>query len=97
MWVIDLHLSLELVQYNSSISIEFPNISNPSFLRVVLRIHAKVYLYSVCFAEDKKTKFILNLFLWSICHDFYAFIQAFLTNRVPLLEHVRLVEVSLVW
>ena len=39
-----------------------------------------VPLYSVFIAEEKKTKFILNIFSWSILNDCYAFIRAYESN-----------------
>ena len=55
-----------------------------------------VYLYSMYVAKDSKTIF-LNPFLWSIWKDCYAFIQAWVMNRVPLFEKVNTIEVIWVW
>ena len=60
-------------------------------------ICAMVSLYSIFVAKDEKTRCILNPFFWSICNDCYAFIQACVTNRVPLFDHVRLIEVTWFW
>ena len=38
--------------------------------------------------KDKKTKFILNPFSWSICNNFYALISECVTKRVFLFENV---------
>ena len=54
-------------------------------------------LYSMFAAKYEETKCIPNPFLQSNCNDSYYFIQACVTNRVPLFDHVSPIEVSWVW
>ena len=97
MQVIDWHISLETVWCISSLCIKFPRIINSNILQVVPGIREKVSLYLMCISKDDKTKFIPNPFLWSICNDFYAFIQAFVTKHVTLFKNVFMIEESWVW
>ena len=51
----------------------------------------------MCIAKDEKNKCITNILLQSISNGFYDFIQACVTNCVPLFDLVVSIEVSWVW
>ena len=51
----------------------------------------------MCVSEDEKTKCIQNPFSWLIWNNYYVFILACATKRVPLFEHVHQIEVTWVW
>ena len=63
----------------------------------ILWIPSIVSLYLMYIAEDKKIKFISNMFSWPNYNDCYAFIRACATNRAPLFAHVVPIEVRWVW